>query len=260
MLLKRKYFLFSLFFHFTLFLILVLGFDFTAPLPVFEQSNKNDVISAVILGETEKSNILPQNLPQQSQQKEEITPKVKKIEPPAIKKEVVPLQVKKEMNQKNIFAKDLLADINRVRKKQKAIQQKQIKAQFEKTLKEHAELTLRKQLLAENITLKGTESREAQGEVNKYKALMLQAISEQWIIPLQANKKLYCELIIRLAPSGMVLDVQVKKSSGDPSLDASARAAVLKASPLPVPSNPQAFETFRQFVLKVKPENVLMKG
>jgi colicin import membrane protein len=37
-------------------------------------------------------------------------------------------------------------------------------------------------------------------------------------------------------------------------LDRSARAAVFKASPLPVPKEPDAFEAFRQFILKVKPE------
>ncbi|MCW5584401.1 MAG: cell envelope integrity protein TolA, partial [Gammaproteobacteria bacterium] len=95
------------------------------------------------------------------------------------------------------------------------------------------------------------------GQVNKYKALILQAISEHWVIPTQANKHLYCELMIRVAPGGMVLEVQVTRTSGDPSLDSSARAAVLKASPLPVPSDPGVFEAFRQFVLKVKPENIL---
>ena len=45
--------------------------------------------------------------------------------------------------------------------------------------------------------------------------------------------------------------------SGDPALDSSARVAVMKASPLPVPSNSDDFEPFRQFILKVKPENVV---
>jgi colicin import membrane protein len=63
--------------------------------------------------------------------------------------------------------------------------------------------------------------------------------------------------MVRLGPGGVVLDVQTTKTSGDPSLDSSARAAVLKASPLPVPPNANDFEAFRQFVLKVKPENIL---
>lgn len=105
--------------------------------------------------------------------------------------------------------------------------------------------------------LKGKENRQAQGEVNKYTALIIQAISEQWIVPTQANKKLSCKLKIRLAPSGLVLDVQITKTSGDPALDSSARAAVLKASPLPVPKDKLAFESFREFELKVKPENLV---
>ena len=132
--------------------------------------------------------------------------------------------------------------------------------QFERALRAQTEQSLRTQLLNEEIKLKGVQSRQAQGEVNKYKALILQAISEQWLVPLGADKKLYCELMIRIAPSGSVLDVQVVKSSGDPALDASARAAVLKASPLPVPKDTRAFEAFRQFVLKVKPENVVISS
>jgi colicin import membrane protein len=63
--------------------------------------------------------------------------------------------------------------------------------------------------------------------------------------------------MIRLAPGGEVLQVSITKTSGDPSLDSSARAAVLKASPLPVPNDPALFAAFRQFALKVKPENIL---
>lgn len=257
----KKYFFISIFFHAIILLVLILGFDFTTPLPVVENTNKNDIISAVVLGDIQESKILPQKIA--SKPIEEIKPQPeplpKKIQPEVkIKKDVIALTVKKTPEKKvilkkELFAQNLLEDI----KKQKKIQQKKIKTQFEKTLQEQAEKSLRQQLLNEEIKLQGTETRQAQGEVNKYKALILQVISEHWIIPTQANKKLYCELMIRLAPGGMVLDVQVTKSSGDPSLDSSARAAVLKASPLPVPSDLAAFEAFRKFILKVKPENIL---
>ena len=161
------------------------------------------------------------------------------------------------IKQPNLFAKDLLSDIKKQNEKQKKIKQKQLQTQFQKTLHQQAEKSLRQQLLNEDVKLQSTQSRQSQGEINKYKALILQAISDHWIIPTQANRHLYSELMIRLAPGGTVLDVQVTKSSGDPSLDSSARAAVLKASPLPVPPNANDFEVFRQFVLKVKPENVI---
>ncbi len=62
--------------------------------------------------------------------------------------------------------------------------------------------------------------------------------------------------MIRLGPGGAVLNVQVSRSSGDPALDSSARAAVFKASPLPVPNDPDLFNQFREIRLTVKPEDV----
>ncbi len=269
----NKYLIFSLIFHGVVLLVLIVGFDFVSPLPVIENTNKNDVISAVILGDTPKSKILPKqqlaaqlkmpppiNLPkpvalklQQAEvKKDEIA--IKKAED---KKKKAEKKLLEAIKQPNLFAKDLLADIKKQNDKQKKIKAKQLQSQFQKTLREQAEQSLRQQLLNEEIKLQSNQSRQSQGEINKYKALILQAISEHWIIPTQANKSLYCELMIRLAPGGMVLDVQVTKTSGDPSLDKSARAAVLKASPLPVPPNLNDFEAFRQFILKVKPENIL---
>jgi len=273
----RKYFVTSIVFHIGVILVLVLGFETSSTLPVFENTNKNDVISAVVLGDTEKSKILPKEVmpkpePKPQPVKEEPKPKpVEQVQAP-VEKEVIalkkPVDKKKLAQEKalealkkpNIFGKDLLSDIKKQNDKQKKVKQAQLQKQFQKTLVDQTEKSLRQQLLNEEIKLQGTESRQSQGEVNKYKALILQAISEKWIVPTQANKKLSCELMIRLAPGGMVLDVQVTKTSGDPSLDSSARAAVLKASPLPVPSDVSEFDAFRQFVLKVKPENIMGAG
>ncbi len=172
------------------------------------------------------------------------------------------LQEKKlaEKKLREMAEKNLMADILKQSKKQQKIRQKQIESKFQKTLREQAEKSLRQQLLDEEIKLKGTQTRLAQGVVDKYKALIIQNISEHWIVPVQADKTRYSVLLIRVAPGGAVLDVQITKSSGDPALDSSAKVAVLKSSPLPVPSDPEAFEPFRQFVLKVKPENIIDGG
>lgn len=266
---KNHHFILSLVSHLAILLVLVLGLDHTSTIPVFENTNKNDVISAVVLGDTKDSKILPKEIKSAPVKEEPPKPAMETRAQPD--KDVIAL--KKAMDKKklaqqkaleaikkqNIFGKDLLADIKKQKVKQK-LKQKELQSQFQKTLVEQSEKTLREQLLNEQIKLQGTISRQAQGEVNKYKALIVQAISEKWIIPTQANKHLYTELMIRIAPGGMVLDVQVTKTSGDPSLDSSARAAVLKASPLPVPSDANAFASFRQFVLKVKPENVIDGG
>lgn len=253
----------SICFHILILLVLVLGFDFSLPLVVIENTNKTDVISAVVLGDTPKSQILPDKpvpAPEVKSEKETKPPPEKAKAPVVVKKDAIPLATdkKKKDKDKEKFAKELLADIAKhSRKHQKEQQQKRLQTHFEKTLKEHAEKTLRQQLLDEQIQLQSKQLREAQGVINKYIALITQAISENWLIPLQSDKRLYCELMIRLGPSGTVLDVQVTRSSGDPALDKSARDAVLKASPLPVPKEPKAFAAFREFLLKVRPKDVI---
>lgn len=256
-----KPFTVSLIAHIIVFGLIVLSFDWRVPLWVVENTRKQGVISAVVLGDIPESKILPDKkiaaMPKVNKAPQEIK---KPILMPPLHKEVIAIkkvpQKKKPLN-KNIFAKDLLADIQKQVEKKKQLKQKHLKAAFEKTLQEQAEKTLRQQLLDEDIKLKAKEARLAQGEINKYQALITQAIGENWIVPVGADKRLICELMIRVAKSGHVLDVQVTKSSGDPSLDRSARAAVLKASPLPVPKNHVAFAAFKQFVLKVKPENII---
>ncbi len=96
-----------------------------------------------------------------------------------------------------------------------------------------------------------------QSEIDKYKSLLISAISNRWIVPEGLNPSLMCQLSIRLAPGGTVLSVNIAKSSGNSVLDRSAVAAVYKASPLPVPGDSDAFQQFRQVSLKVRPEKIV---
>lgn len=96
-----------------------------------------------------------------------------------------------------------------------------------------------------------------QGELDKYKALIIQAISQHWLIPDDVRPDLSCELLIKVDPSGEVLSVEIARSSGDVALDRSARAAVFKAGLLPVPKEAEVFDRFRELRLTVRPENAL---
>jgi colicin import membrane protein len=93
------------------------------------------------------------------------------------------------------------------------------------------------------------------GEVDKYKALILNAIRDRWILPENIDPGLSSQFSIRLAPTGAVLDVRLTRSSGDSLLDRSAQAAIYKASPLPVPSDATTFNMFREISLTVRPSN-----
>lgn len=91
-------------------------------------------------------------------------------------------------------------------------------------------------------------------EIDKYKAQILAAISQEWIVPPNAADK-FCKFLIRLAPGGVVLEVKLLQSSGNEALDRSARAAVFKASPLPVPTENALFDAFRELNLTVHPKD-----
>jgi colicin import membrane protein len=94
------------------------------------------------------------------------------------------------------------------------------------------------------------------GEVDKYKALIVNAIGRNWILPENADSSMSSQFRIRLAPDGMVLEVTLTRSSGDALLDRSAQTAIYKASPLPVPTDAETFNMFRDISLTVRPEQV----
>lgn len=263
---QASYLVVALFLHVIVLIVLILNYELSSPMVVFENTNKQDVISAVVLGDTPLSKILPENpppqiIPKKIAEKEPPKP-VAKVEKLPAKKEVVALKppekkkIKKSKSEDDI-TKALLADIKKHKDKPKKIVKKPMKAHFEKALKEQTEKSLRQQLMNEQIKLQSKQSRQAQGIVNKYSALIKQTISSHWIVPAGVNKHLRLKLNIRLAPGGLVLDVQVTKSSGDLALDHSARAAVFNASPLPVPSDPKLFDQFRIFEMDVSPKDII---
>jgi len=221
----------SLFLHAVILSLLVFHFSFfSSSQLVIEQGKDADqqVIEAMVVQEQ-----VPVKKPAP------IAPPV-----PATPKPVAapsPLALKKQL------LSDLKKDISRQKHQQTLVQQQKILNA----------LAQQKQLLQEKIRADGVRSARTRGIVDRYRALILQVISQNWRLPGVPDKNQSAELLIRLAPGGIVLDVQVTRSSGNPGLDGSARSAVMRSSPLPVPSDPASFEAFRSFVLKVRPENIL---
>ncbi len=93
------------------------------------------------------------------------------------------------------------------------------------------------------------------GVLNKYRAQILQLIQNNWH-PLVQNSKLYSQFMVHVAPGGLVTNVDLLKSSGNAALDRSARLAIIKSSPLPVPKDAALFDRFRQFRIKMSPQEV----
>ncbi len=176
----------------------------------------------------------------------------------AVEKQHLQDLAKQKMQQERNLA-DLKQQQLQLQKQQ--IQEKQHLADLQKQKQADAERAQRelaaqeKARQAQQAAVEQQHAAQMSGEVNKYKALIIQAISQHWILPEHINNQLFSQFRIRLAPNGTVLSVNLIRSSGDPVLDRSAQAAIYKASPLPVPSDQAMFNLFRDISLTVRPES-----
>ncbi len=157
-----------------------------------------------------------------------------------------------------------LEDLNKKKlaEKVKVNQQQSQQAQLDKQRAEMEKASLAKADMERKSQAQAAAAQNAQeqarlaGVVDKYKALIVNAIGRNWILPENVDNTLSSQFRIRLAPNGMVLEVTLTRSSGDPLLDRSAQTAIYKASPLPVPSDAATFNMFRDISLTVRPEQI----
>ena len=172
-----------------------------------------------------------------------------------LKKQKILAEKKK---QEALKQKHIAADKAKVKKIAKQKQLTKAQAEKAKALAAQRQATMQKnmqkQLAAEQQQM--AAAKQMQGQVDKYKALILQVISSYWIPPPNLPKGISCKLLVTVAPGGEVLNVQMVRSSGNAALDRSAKTAVLKASPLPVPKDADLFDNFRTIRLTVRPEGV----
>lgn len=138
-----------------------------------------------------------------------------------------------------------------------AKQAAQAKAAAEKLA---AEKAAQAKALAESNVRSGAQQAEALREIERYKTMVRQQVMRYWIVQNGLAKQDPTKLFVRVAPTGTVLDVKVLESSGNDALDRSAVAAVYKASPLPVPQDPELFRSFRELRLILRPDSILSEG
>lgn len=141
-------------------------------------------------------------------------------------------------------------------KKAAELAKKKLALEKKNELKRQAEL-MTQEIQKEKSHVDQSQAQAIDSMVLAYKQKMIAAIQQEWIIPDGTNKDLFAVLWVQLAPGGIVLDVRVIQSSGNAGLDRSARNAVLKASPLPVPKDPKLFEKFREIRLAVRPLHLM---
>ena len=123
------------------------------------------------------------------------------------------------------------------------------KAKAEAAAKAKAELQAEMEAEAE------TKATEQQAELALYSKKIKKQVENVWLRPADVEGKLKCTIRVKLTSDGTVMAVEIINSSGDEKFDQSAKVAVTRASPLPVPKDRELFDReFRTFKFEFKPE------
>jgi colicin import membrane protein len=128
--------------------------------------------------------------------------------------------------------------------RRKAVEQAQ--ADREAKARAEREAELQRSLAAEEESAALARS----GVMDEYRSLLVQTIERSWIRPPTARAGLECTLYVTQAPGGTVIDVKLGPCNGDQAVRESITNAVFRASPLPAPRDPRAFERRLEIVFK----------
>jgi colicin import membrane protein len=90
--------------------------------------------------------------------------------------------------------------------------------------------------------------------VDEYKTKIQAKIRSKIVEPPDVAQDARAEFLVTLLPGGAVLKAELKKSSGNVAYDDAVERAILKSDPLPLPSDVQLFNRFRELDLLFKPE------
>jgi len=90
------------------------------------------------------------------------------------------------------------------------------------------------------------------GAMQRYTFAIQQKIVRNWVAPASAQAGIECVIDVRQLAGGEVILATVGRCNGDAAVRRSIEAAVMKASPLPEPENPNLFQ--RDLRITFKPE------
>lgn len=195
---------------------------------------------------TKKEESKPKDLPKKEEPRRREAPKNEEIKPkePVRKEEPKPRESERKEEPKSREAPRKSESERRpsfddeLKREQRQLQQQKAEqhAVQDQRLRAEAEARQIKQLQAEQTA---AEHKRALAEyIEKVRGKIRGNIS----LPpnIQGNPEAVFE--VTQLPTGEVLDIKVRRSSGNPSLDAAVERAIRRSSPLPRPSQPELFE------------------
>lgn len=155
---------------------------------------------------------------------------------------------KKEAEQKALQEAERKRKAEAERREQERLEKE--RKERERKEKEAQEKLLQEQLAQEQAIRQKARQKVVLSEVNKYQALIKAKIQQRLIVDDSMRGK-SCRLNIRLASTGLVLQVNV--ISGEKSICDAAIRAVRKAETLPVSKEPDVYQELKDINLTVEP-------
>ena len=219
-------------------------------LELAEQQEKQRAEQERLQREQEKKRLVEEKRKAEAEKKRRAEAGFKKAE--AERKRKAELKKKAEAEEKR------KAEAEKKRKaeeaRQKAEAEKKRKAE-EARQKAEAEREMRERLAAEQERLRAQRDSAMQRMIDEYGLYIKEKVQRSWIRPSAGSSSLSCVVNVRLIPGGEVVDVTIVQSSGNAAFDRSVEAAVFKASPLPVPQDPEVMEKFRSITFEFNPDS-----
>ncbi len=219
-------------------------------------------------GKVEPKRIVPPNfvsaklvqLEDKSKKKASAKKKPKKIDLTAKRKEQARLKREAEKKRQAALKKKKAEDAKKAAEKKKkeleAQKKKEREAQKQRELEQRLQQDFERALAEEEGLLQEEEyATEAQSFTSKFR----QRVENNWARPPSARTGMRCTLAIQLVPTGRIVSVNIKESSGNSAFDRSAVQAVKKVEVFPEVKEmtPEVFERYyRKFNFEFNPQDL----
>jgi colicin import membrane protein len=166
------------------------------------------------------------------------------------KKKLAEEKKKKEAQRKKKLAEEKKK--KEAERKKKLEAEKKRKAEAEKKRKAEAERKRREAEMKKRLEAEARARRASQA-MSEYVPRIQRKVSANWTYPPRGPQGCNPTVRVNLAPDGRVLSAKIVRSSGDPFCDSSVEKAFLKASPIPIPSDPGLYSEFKVIDFPFRP-------
>jgi colicin import membrane protein len=126
-------------------------------------------------------------------------------------------------------------EAERKRKEEEARRRAEEKAELERAV-------LEEERRREEARKEAERQARLQTQRQQYIMQIKQQIENNWLRPISTTEGQSCDVIVTQTMTGDVIDVRLQSCSSDVAFQRSVERAVRKASPLPLPPNPDVFE------------------